>query len=175
MSLSSLSFSASTCYRGTRSLAHVDTYGPRPCTCRYRRYRSRHQHVIVIVIALSYTGPCPMLTHTGHTHVVVIVIVLAIYMLSLSLSHCRITGYAYCDTHGPHPCACRWHRYLSRHQHFIVIVIAMLYYGPCPTGHTAIVPAIKMLSLSLSHSGVRPDGSSGWVPEIRNPAGIKAT
>ena len=144
-----------------------------------------HVHVVLVVIVLAITcyryryrtvvqRAMPMLT-PGPTHVVVIVIVLAIYMLSLSLSHCRITGYAYCDTHGPHPCACRWHRYLSRHQHFIVIVIAMLYYGPCPTGHTAIVPAIKMLSLSLSHSGVRPDGSSGWVPEIRNRAGIKAT
>ena len=113
-----------------------------------------HIHVVLVVIVLAITcyryryrtvvqRAMPMLT-PGPTHVVVIVIVLAIYMLSLSLSHCRITGYAYCDTHGPHPCACRWHRYLCRHQHFTVIVIAMLYDGPFPTGHTAIVPAIKM-------------------------------
>ncbi len=136
-----------------------------------------HVHVVIVVIVLAITcyryryrivvhRAMPMLT-PGPTHVVVIVIALAIYMLSLS--HYRITGYAYCDTHGPHPCACRWHRYLSRHQRFIVIVIAMLYYGPCPTGH------INMLSLSLSHSEVRPDGRSGWVPEIGNRAGIKAT
>ena len=56
VSLSSLWFSASTCYcYRDRTVALRRAYGPRPCTCRCHRYRSRHQHVIVIVTSLSFS------------------------------------------------------------------------------------------------------------------------
>ena len=61
-----------------------------------------------------------------------LLIVIVLATMVISLSYPRTTGHANVDTYGPRPCTWRRHRYRSRHQLLMVIVVALPYYGPCP-------------------------------------------